>query len=175
MTAASKMEILLLPHIDAAYNLSRWLMKNEQDAKDVVQESYIRAFRFFDTWKGESDAKPWLLKIVRNACYTALQGNQNRQDSIEYDEDLHGDQQASSDPETFLLQKFDQVAVRSALESLPTAFREALILFELEGLSYQEIAEVTGVAAGTVMSRICRARSKLKELISQKRDAENSI
>jgi RNA polymerase sigma-70 factor (ECF subfamily) len=173
MTGASKMEVLLLPHLDAAYNLARWLMKNEQDAKDVVQESYIRAFRFFNTWKGESDAKPWLLKIVRNGCYTALQGNQNRQDSVEYDDDLHGDQHPSADPETFLLQKFDQAAVRSALESLPTAFREALILCELEGLSYKEIAEVTGVAAGTIMSRISRARSKLKELISQMRDAED--
>ena len=161
--ASKKMESLLLPHLDAAYNLARWLMRNEQDAKDVVQESYIRAFRFFDTWQGETDAKPWLLKIVRNGCYTSIKKSQNRQDLLEYDDELHGEQQPGDDPETLLLNKVDQAEAKSALERLPVAFREALILSELEGQSYKEIAEVTGVPVGTVMSRISRARAKLKD------------
>lgn len=176
MPGASKMELLLLPHLDAAYNLARWLMRNEQDAKDIVQESYIRAFKFFDTWKGEVDAKPWLLKIVRNCCYTSLKKGQSRQDVLEYDDEVHGGQPESDDPETLLLQKLDHAQAKSALERLSIVFREALILSEVEGLSYKEIAEVMGIPAGTVMSRISRARAKLKDLMSgtDKKEVEHS-
>src|SRR4051812_29072950 len=99
MTTASKMESLLLPHLDAAYNLARWLMRNEHDAKDVVQEAYIRAFKSFDTWQGKTDAKPWLLTIVRNCCYTSLRKRQNQQDVLEYDDELHGEPGSDDDPE----------------------------------------------------------------------------
>jgi RNA polymerase sigma-70 factor, ECF subfamily len=165
MTTVSKLEKALLPHLDAAYNLARWLMRDEQEAKDVVQESFIRAFRFFETRRDSGDAKAWLLKIVRNNCYTSLQRNRRRQEALEYDDDLHGDAAAADDPESLLLQKADQDRVRSALERLPVPFREVLVLCELEGLPYKEVAEVLAIPTGTVMSRLSRARGKLKELL----------
>lgn len=159
---------MLLPHLDAAYNLARWLMKNEQDAKDVVQESYIRAFQFFGTWKGGADARPWLLTIVRNSCYTALRKAAPSREALEFDDDIHGEQAPDIGPEALLFRKLDEARVRMALEQLPVLFREILILNELEGLSYKEISEVTGVPLGTVMSRLSRARIKLKDLMSEK-------
>lgn len=168
MAAASKMEQMLLPHLDAAYNLARWMMKTDQDAKDVVQESFLRAFKSFGTWSGEGDARPWLLQIVRNCCYTSLRRHQNSQDTLEYDDEVHGNQVPAEDPLTLLLTKVDQSVVRGALESLPASSREILILSELEDLSYKEISEVTGLAMGTVMSRLSRARARLKELMQKK-------
>ncbi|MBI3544292.1 MAG: sigma-70 family RNA polymerase sigma factor [Deltaproteobacteria bacterium] len=172
MVNASEIEKQLLPHVDAAYNLARWLTGDDQDARDVVQEAYLKAFRFFDTMKG-LDAKPWLLKIVRNSGYTWLEKNRGAREAVEYDDEVHGEPAAGADPESLLLQRLEQSRARHALERLPVAYREALVLYELEGLSYKEIAEVTGAAIGTVMSRISRGRARLQALVAAGNEAED--
>jgi RNA polymerase sigma-70 factor (ECF subfamily) len=160
----------VLPHLDAAYNLARWLTRNEQDAQDVVQEAYICAFRFFGQFRGGS-ARPWLLRIVRNSCYTWLQQNRPPQPTTEFDEKLFGPDPLSPNPEAILLHNERGTMLRHALERLPPKFREVVILRELEGLSYKEIAEVTGIPAGTVMSRLSRARGGLRESLSNQTGA----
>ena len=155
----------VLPHLDAAYNLARWLTRNTQDAEDVVQEAYLRAFRFFDGFHG-GNARTWLLKIVRNTCYTWLQKNRAQQTATPFDEQLHTDTAESQNPETLLLRKADGQSLDRALEELPGSFREVLVLLELEGLSYQQISEVLGIPIGTVMSRLARARHRLRESLS---------
>jgi RNA polymerase sigma-70 factor (ECF subfamily) len=158
-------EELVLPHLDAAYNLARWLTRNTQDAEDVAQEAYLRAFRFFGGFHG-GDARTWLLKIVRNTCYTWLHKNRVQQTAAPFDEQVHTDIAESQDPETLLLRKADGQSLHRALEELPMAFREALVLLEVEGLSYKEIAEVLSIPIGTVMSRLARARQRLRESLS---------
>jgi RNA polymerase sigma factor (sigma-70 family) len=160
----------VLPHLDAAYNLARWLTRNTQDAEDVVQEAYLRAFRFFDGFHG-ANARTWLLKIVRNTCYTWLQKNRAQQTATPFDEQLHTDIAESQNPETLLLRKADGQSLSRALEELPASFREVLVLLELEGLSYKQIAEVLEIPIGTVMSRLARARHRLRESLS--RDVSN--
>ncbi len=155
----------VLPHMDAAYNLARWLTRNTQDAEDVVQEAYLRAFRFFDGFHG-GNARAWLLKIVRNTCYTWLQKNRAQQTAASFDEKVHTDPTESQDPETLLLRKADGQSLKRALEELPGTFREVLVLLELEGLSYKQISEVLGIPIGTVMSRLARARHRLRESLS---------
>jgi RNA polymerase sigma-70 factor (ECF subfamily) len=155
-------EEAVLPHLDAAYNLARWLTRNTQDAEDVVQDTYLRAFRFFSGFRG-GNARAWLLKIVRNTCYSRLRQDQALQTTTAFDEQLHTDMAQSQNPETLLLRGADGLAVRQALEELPAAFREVLVLLELEGLSYKEIAEVLDIPIGTVMSRLARARHRLRE------------
>ena len=159
-------EELILPHLDAAYNLARWLTRNTQDAEDIVQEAYLRAFRFFDGFRG-GNARTWLLKIVRNTCYTWLDQNRAQQVTDTFDEQVNTDVTESQNPETLLLQKADGQLLNQALEELPMAFREVFVLLELEGLSYKGIAEVLGIPIGTVMSRLARARTRLRELLSQ--------
>jgi RNA polymerase sigma-70 factor (ECF subfamily) len=154
----------VLPHLDAAYNLARWLMRNEQDAQDVAQEAYLRAFRFFPGFRG-GDARAWLLKIVRNTCYTWLHVNRPLQDAAEFDENVVPDCYAPN-PEQVVLQKDSDTLVRKALEKLPPNFREVLILRELEGMSYREIAGITGMPAGTVMSSLSRARGRLRQVLT---------
>jgi RNA polymerase sigma-70 factor (ECF subfamily) len=156
----------VLPHLDAAYNLARWLTRNTQDAEDVVQEAYLRAFRFFGGFHG-GNARAWLLKIVRNTCYTWLHQNRAHQATDLFDEQIHTDVAESRNPETLLLQRADGQLLNQALEELPTDFREVLVLLELEGLSYKEIAEVLGIPMGTVMSRLARARRRLRESLSR--------
>ena len=154
----------VLPHLDAAYNLARWLTRNDQDAQDVVQEACLRAFRFFGGFRG-GEARAWLLRIVRNTCYTWLQQNRPQQPTTEFDEKLVGpdpDPKALN-PEEALLRSDSGKVLRRALEILPTDFREVLILRELEEMSYKEISEVTGMPPGTVMSRLSRARSALRQ------------
>jgi RNA polymerase sigma-70 factor (ECF subfamily) len=163
-------EELILPHLDAAYNLARWLTRNTQDAEDLVQEAYLRAFRFFGGFRG-GNARTWLLRIVRNTCYTWLHQNRAQQVTDPFDEQAHTDVTESQNPETLLLQKADGQLLNRALEELPTAFREVLVLLEIEGLSYKEIAEVLGIPIGTVMSRLARARHRLRESLS--RDPSN--
>jgi RNA polymerase sigma-70 factor, ECF subfamily len=163
-------EELVLPHLDAAYNLARWLTRNTHDADDVVQEAYLRAFRFFGGFHG-GDARTWLLKIVRNTCYTWLHKNRVQQTAAPFDEQVHTDIAESRNPETLLLRKAAGQSLNRALEELPTAFREVLVLLEVEGLSYKEIAEVLGIPIGTVMSRLARARHRLRESLS--RDLSN--
>jgi len=155
----------VLPHLDAAYNLARWLTRNDQDAQDVVQEAYLRAFRFFSGFRG-GDARAWLLKIVRNTCYTWLQQNRPQQPTEEFDEKLFGLDPRALNPEEALLRSDSGKLLRQALEILPKDFREVLILRELEGMSYKEISAVTGMPLGTVMSRLSRARSGLRQSLA---------
>ena len=165
-TSTVTFEEAVLPHLDAAYNLARWLTRNTQDAEDVVQEAYLRAFRFFSGFRNDN-ARSWLLKIVRNTCYTWLNQNRAQQVSDPFDEQVHTDVAESQNPETLLLRKADGLLLKQALEELPTDFREVLVLLELEGLSYKEIAKVLGVPIGTVMSRLARARHRLREYQSR--------
>ena len=155
-------EQAVLPHVDAAYNLARWLTRNEQDAQDVVQEAFLRAFRFFPGFRC-GDARAWLLKIVRNTCYTWLRANRPLQDATEFDENLCPPDYHAPNPEELVLQNDSSTLVRKALENLPTSFREVLILREIEGMSYREIADISGMPVGTVMSSLSRARECLRQ------------
>jgi RNA polymerase sigma-70 factor (ECF subfamily) len=155
---------VVLPHLDAAYNLARWLTQNDQDAQDAVQEACLRAFRFFPSFRG-GDARPWLLRIVRNACYTWLHVNRPLQDAAEFDENLYSSDSCTSSPEEAALQNDSSALLRKALEKLPPNFREVLILREIEEMSYREIADITGMPAGTVMSSLSRARRRLRQAL----------
>jgi RNA polymerase sigma-70 factor, ECF subfamily len=155
----------VLPHLDAAYNLARWLTRNEHDAQDVVQEAYLRAFRFFPGFRG-GDARAWLLKIVRNTFYTWLHGNRPLQDAAEFDENFSPPDSHAPNPEEVVLQNDSDTLVRKALEMLPSNSREVLILRELEGMSYKEIADITGMPIGTVMSSLSRARGRLRQVLT---------
>jgi RNA polymerase sigma factor (sigma-70 family) len=160
-----------LPHLDAAYNLARWLSGNGGDADDIVQESYMRAFRFFDTFRGEN-ARPWLLAIVRRTWYTEWQRRTNSREVASFDDELDEtsvfDETCSiyADPQTLLLQGEHARLVREALESLPVEFREVLILRELEDMSYRDIAVIADLPIGTVMSRLARGRRKLAAMLA---------
>ena len=157
----ARFERLLLPLLSDAYNLARWLMKNPDDAEDMVQESYLRAFRFFASFHEGSNCRSWFLRIVRNTCYTAL-GSQKIQDK-QVPLDLEADEieDTAPLPPASLSTKATVEAVREAIAALGVDFREVVVLRELEGLSYKEISEVTGVPLGTVMSRLARAREQL--------------
>lgn len=160
-----RFEQAVLPHLDAAYSLARWLTRNEQDAQDVTQEAFLRAFRFFDGYQG-GNMRAWLLTIVRNTCYTWLHQNRTSQSAVEFDEEIHsGESPGDADPEIQALVSADKESLRRALEELPEVFREALVLRELEGMSYKEIADVTSVSLGTVMSRLARARTRLRQTL----------
>jgi RNA polymerase sigma-70 factor (ECF subfamily) len=165
-TNSINFEEAVLPHLDAAYNLARWLTRNAQDAEDVVQEAYLRACRFFDGYQG-GNMRSWLLTIVRNTSYTWLQQNRAQQPTTPFDEELHTDVTESQSPETLLLKNADRQLLTQGLEVLPPVFREVLVLMELEGLSYKEIADVLGVPIGTVMSRLARARHRLRESVTR--------
>jgi RNA polymerase sigma factor (sigma-70 family) len=158
-------EQAVLAHVDAAYNLARWLTRNEQDAQDVVQEAFLRAFRFFPGFRGD-DARAWLLKIVRNTCYTWLRANRPLQDATEFDENLCPPDYHAPNPEELVLQNDRSTLVRRALENLPTSSREVLILREIEGMSYREIADISGMPVGTVMSSLSRARARLRQSLT---------
>jgi len=158
-------EQAVLPHLDAAYNLARWLMRNEQDAQDVAQEAYLRAFRFFPSFRG-GNARAWLLKIVRNTCYTWLQANRPLQDAEEFDETLFHSASCAPNPEEAVLQNESSTLVRKAMEKLSPNHREVMILRELEGMSYKEIADIAGMPAGTVMSGLSRARDQLRQILT---------
>jgi RNA polymerase sigma-70 factor, ECF subfamily len=159
-------EQAVLPHLDAAYNLARWLTRNEQDAQDVVQEAYLRAFRFFPGFRG-GDARAWLMKIVRNTCYSWLRANRPLQDATEFDENLCPPDYHAPNPEEIVVQNDSSTLVRKALENLPTSFREVLILREIEGMSYREIAYISGMPVGTVMSSLSRARGRLRQALTR--------
>jgi RNA polymerase sigma factor (sigma-70 family) len=160
--ASARFEQMFLPHLDAAHNLARWLTRNEHDAEDLVQESYLRAFRFFGGFKG-GDSRSWLLTIVRNTCYSWLQKNRRQEFETPFDEEVHTSDAQAFSPEKPLLANADGQMLRQALEELPVTFREILVLRELEGLSYKEIADIAGMPIGTVMSGLARARKRLRQ------------
>ena len=157
---------VVLPHMDAAYNLARWLTRNDHDAEDLVQESYLRAFKFFGSFQG-ANARGWLLTIVRNTCYTWFRENRPQELTTSFDESIHGTEADRFDPEKLLLLSESGQLIKQAMEELPLEFREVLILRELEGLSYKEIAVIAGIPSGTVMSRLARARSRLKQHLTK--------
>jgi RNA polymerase sigma factor (sigma-70 family) len=160
-----RFEALVLPHLDAAHNLARWLVRSDQDAQDVVQEAFLRAFRFMDSLHGDS-GRAWLLAIVRNTAMSWLTGGNASSATREYEEVRHG--QAHTDgPESLLARKEERGQVNAALRRLSVEFREVLVLREMEDLSYREIAEIAGIPIGTVMSRLSRARSEFAALIAK--------
>jgi RNA polymerase sigma-70 factor (ECF subfamily) len=177
---SSRFETLVLPHLDAAYNLARWLTGREADAQDAVQEACLRAMRFIGDFRG-SDARPWLLKIVRNTCLTSLRKRRAHETmSLDAGAGEEGElplaalvavADDSLDPHMLLLREANVAAVREAIEKLPPEYREAVILREMEQMSYKQIADVTDVPIGTVMSRLARARRRLAELLSEARPA----
>jgi RNA polymerase sigma-70 factor (ECF subfamily) len=157
-------EEAVMPHLDAAYNLARWLTRNEYDAQDMVQEAYLRALRFFGGFHG-SDARAWLLTIVRNTCYTWLKRNKSAELSGDIEEVVLTMESDEPDPEASHVLKVQKQLLNEAIEKLPIEFREVVILRELEELSYKEIASITGVPIGTVMSRLSRARKRLSSYL----------
>lgn len=150
----------VLPHLDAAYNLARYLLRNADEADDAVQDSFVRAIRHFGGFRGP-DGRAWLLRIVRNTCFTRLRRRRAAGEAVEFDEEEHTASGAASGPELDLARTIAGETLNQALGALATEFREALVLRELEGLSYKEIAHVTEVPIGTVMSRLARARQQL--------------
>jgi RNA polymerase sigma-70 factor, ECF subfamily len=162
----TRFEQVVLPHLDSAYNLARWLIGNNHDAEDVVQDAYLRAVKFFDGFRG-GDARPWLLTVVRHACFDWLQRNRSHQTLAVFDEELHSGQGDSLDPAQLALRVENQEMLRQALSELPVEFREVLVLRELEGLSYKEIGAVTNLPPGTIMSRLARARERLRQSLIQ--------
>jgi len=158
-------EEAMLPHLDAAHNLAKWLLRNEQDAQDVVQEAYLRAFRSFAGFHG-TNGRAWLLTIVRNTSYTLLKKSHAVDLTTTFDETIHATGHESVSPATLLEHSEDAQLIKEAMGGLPAEFREILTLRHQEGLSYKEIADIAQIPPGTVMSRLARARGKLKEYLA---------
>jgi len=165
-----RFEQLVLPHLDAAFNLARWVLRGRNDAEDVAQEALLRAYRFFRGFNG-SDARAWLLQIVRNACYSWLEKNRPMDLSTEFDEQLYP--QSGATPESLAIAVDDKERLTRALEALPPRFREVLLLRELEGCSYKEIASITSMPMGSVMSALSRARQRLQHSLTQSSAVKN--
>ena len=157
-SSSIQFEQLMLPHLDSAHRLARWLVRNEHDAQDQVQEAYLRAFRFFPQFRG-GDGRAWLLTIVRNVCFSWLRKNRHADLTDPFDEEIHLKEAAPVDEHS---RRDDSELVSQALEKIPALFREVIVLRELEGLSYKEIAAVAEVPIGTIMSRLARARRQLQ-------------
>jgi RNA polymerase sigma-70 factor (ECF subfamily) len=167
-------EEVAIPHLDAAYNLARWFTRNEKDAEDVVQEAYLRALRHFGGFHG-GDARPWLLAIVRNTYYTWFRQNRALATDANFDDEVYVRASDDLDPEMLLGREADNEMLRRALERLPDEFREVIVLREFEELSYKQIADVVKIPIGTVMSRLARARGRLKQIIVNEREREPSL
>ena len=171
MTRLARFERSVLPYLDAAYNLARWLTRDDHDAQDIVQEAMLRAFRYFDSLK-DTDARAWLLAIVRNTGYTWLEKNRPAE-IVPFDEGGAADEAesaslwpvAESNPEVIVLQGAQRKLVAQSLEELPVSYREIIVLRELEDLSYKDIARIAGVPIGTVMSRLARGRALLRRTL----------
>jgi RNA polymerase sigma-70 factor (ECF subfamily) len=153
-------EDVVVPHLDAAHRLARWLMRNEHDAEDVVQDATLRALRYFRTFTG-GDGRAWFLRIVRNTC-AGWRDHRHEALTDHFDEEQHRSTRPAFDPETLLLRTDDATLIARALRQLPDAYHQLLVLRELEGLSYRELADVIGIPIGTVMSRLSRAREALR-------------
>jgi RNA polymerase sigma-70 factor (ECF subfamily) len=156
-------EQTIMPHINAAYNLARWLTRNGDDAEDVVQEAFLRAFRSFETFQGE-DGRAWLLAVVRNTSFTWLKKKGERI-AVEFDEQAHGSADEAPDAESVLLNEAALGSLHGCLEGLPLEFREVIVMRELEELSYKEISDIARVPMGTVMSRLARGRKRLQQCL----------
>jgi RNA polymerase sigma-70 factor, ECF subfamily len=150
----------VLPYLDAAHNLARYLLRDPHEAEDAVQEAFLRAIRHFDGFRG-GDGRAWLLSIVRNACFTQLRRRRSGGDKVEFDEAIHSPEREGSEPEAHLESALSAASVHEGLDRLAAEFREVIVLREMQGLSYKEIAQVAGVPIGTVMSRLARARRQL--------------
>jgi RNA polymerase sigma-70 factor (ECF subfamily) len=169
---------LALPHLDAAYNLARWITRNDSDAQDVVQDAYLRAFRAFDGLRGEV-IRPWLLAIVRNTSLSWLARQRHGGRELAYDEELHGGDDSAGaadahplDPQTLAMRAQDRQRLDAAIGQLPVPFREVIILRELQECSYEEMVRILGIPAGTVMSRLSRARARLAQALGADGDAQ---
>ena len=160
----ARFEETVMPHLDAAYNLARWLTRNEHDAQDVAQEAFLRALKFFGGFRG-GNSRSWLLSIVRNTCYSWLEKNRKHELATAFDDELNAIEDHAPNPGERLLLEANQQMVRQAVEELPVEFREVIVLRELEGMAYKEIAEIEGVPIGTVMSRLARARKLLQQCL----------
>jgi len=160
----AQFEQRIIPHMDAAYNVARWLTSNDSDAQDIVQEAYLRAFKFFSGFRGEN-SRAWLLRIVRNAFYDWLKHNRGEQTNEPFDDELHDAADETQRPDALLIEKSDNELLHKAIGRLAVEFREILVLRELEGFSYREISEVANIPLGTVMSRLARARDQLRSLL----------
>jgi len=160
----TRFEQVVMPHLEAAFNLARWLTRNDHDAEDVVQEAYVRAFTFFDGFRGE-DGRSWLLTVVRNTCYTWLEKQRPHEPTVRLDERVHAPSSALN-PEHLFLRRATGEELRAVVEELPLEFREVVVLRELEGLSYKEIAAMLSLPLGTVMSRLTRGRARLRQSLS---------
>jgi RNA polymerase sigma-70 factor (ECF subfamily) len=165
----ARFEAVVLPHLDAAFNLARWLLRSRSDAEDVTQEAVLRAFRAFGTYRS-GNARAWLLQIVRNTCFTWLRQNRMGEEFTEFDETAMP--QERENPETLTIASSNREQLARALEELAPAFREILVLRELEGCSYKEIADITSRPIGTVMSGLARARQQLRDALSQTQPKE---
>ena len=171
-----RFQATILPHLNAAYNLARWLTHGHTEAEDIVQEAYLRAFKFFDGFHGE-DGRVWLLGIVRNTFYTWYQQTKVQNQNTQFEEDLHGAnteifKSDDDNPERILIQKDSQRVLNNALRALPIEFREVMVMRELEDLSYKQIAEIVQIPMGTVMSRLGRGRKQLASLLATSAEIE---
>jgi len=164
---AQRFESLVMPHLDAAYNLARWLTRNDHDAQDVVQEALVRAMRYIGGFRGES-GRAWLLQIVRNSCFSWLKANRPAERMLLDDEDsLHEiTAPASDEPPSIAMRKADRLQINQAIAALPVVYREVLVLRELEDISYNDIARIADIPVGTVMSRLARARGLMREALT---------
>jgi RNA polymerase sigma-70 factor (ECF subfamily) len=166
----ARFEQVISPHLDAAYNLARWLTRDAHDAEDVAQEACLRAYQFFDGFHGQ-DGRAWLLKIVRNTCYTWLEKNRAWRPEA-FDEEKHVTVSPAAGPDALVQQSEDKQLLRRAVEELPAEYREVIVLRELEGLSYKEIAGIADIPLGTVMSRLARARERLQQGLAGRTNKE---
>jgi RNA polymerase sigma factor (sigma-70 family) len=167
-----RFENQMLPLMPEAYNLARWFMKNEPDARDAVQEAYLKAFRYFESFQGDS-GRAWLLRIVRNVCYDAFRAKESEHNIISLDEETAAEVPDSKPgPNVLAVQNSTKLRIREALETLPLEFKTVIILREFDGLSYKEISDIAGVPAGTVMSRLSRARHQLAILLQKEGENE---
>jgi RNA polymerase sigma-70 factor (ECF subfamily) len=164
-------EATVVPHLDAAYNLARWLTGDDQDAQDVVQDAYVRAFKFFGSYHGGS-SRAWMLTIVRHTAYTWLRQNRMHDPTTPFDDEMADTVVEPISLEGSFLQEADYQLLREAIAALPLEFREVIILHEVEGLAYKEIAVVANIPLGTVMSRLSRARDRLQKYLLERMDKE---
>jgi RNA polymerase sigma-70 factor (ECF subfamily) len=167
-----RFQALVLPHLNAAFNLARWLTRSDLDAEDIVQEACLRAYKYFGSFQGEN-GKAWLLAIVRNTFYGGDATRQARAQCVPFDEEAHDcadegghARHADNPPEAALMLQATQRQVWAAIEDLPLAFREVVVMRELEDMTYKQIAAITGVPVGTVMSRLARGRKRLAQLLT---------